>query len=123
MDRPNLTVLTNALVRRVIIDGKLAAGVEVSFRGQTRQFGASTEVVLASGAMNTPKILMLSGVGDESSLATLGIPVVQHLPGVGRNFQNHIGMSCIWETPDCWPSDGLGAGIMFWPSDSGLDCA
>jgi choline dehydrogenase len=103
MDRPNLTVLTNALVRRVIIDLNRATGVEVSFRGQVREFTASTEVVLALGAIHTPKVLMLSGVGDERSLRPLGIPVVQHLPGVGRNFQDHVAFSCMWETHKCWP--------------------
>jgi choline dehydrogenase len=122
MDRPNLTVLTDALVRRVIIDHNRATGVEVSFRGHSQQFTASTEVVLALGAMHTPKILMLSGIGDEGSLRAMGIPVAQHLPGVGRNFQNHIGVSCMWETPDCWPAEGVGAGVIFWPSEDGLDC-
>ena len=79
MDRPNLTVLTNALVRRVIIDRKRATGVEVSLRGQVRQFIASAEVVLALGAIQTPKVLMLSGVGDECSLRRLGLPVIQHV--------------------------------------------
>jgi choline dehydrogenase-like flavoprotein len=97
MDRPNLTVLTNALVRRVIINDKRATGVEVTFRGQDRQFIASTEVVLVLGAIQTPKILMLSGVGDECSLRPLGIPVIQYLPGVGRNIQNHVAFSCVWE--------------------------
>jgi choline dehydrogenase-like flavoprotein len=121
MDRPNLTVLTDAFVRRVIIHGKRATGVEVSFRGQFREFMASTEVVLALGAIHTPKTLMLSGVGDECSLRPLGIPVVQHLPGVGRNFQDHLRFSCLWETPGCWPPDAVGAGVMLWQSRSGLD--
>jgi len=121
MDRPNLTVLTNALVRRVIIDGNRADGVEVSLNGAVRRFGARSEVVLAMGAMNTPKVLMLSGIGDESSLRPLGIPVVQHLPGVGKNFQNHTAFSCIWETPDYGSREAVGAALMFWPSRSGLD--
>jgi NAD(P)-dependent dehydrogenase (short-subunit alcohol dehydrogenase family) len=67
-----------------------ATGVEVAFRGHLRQFAATSEVVLAPGAIHTPKTLMLSGIGDENSLRQLGIPVVVHPAGVGRNFQNHI---------------------------------
>jgi choline dehydrogenase-like flavoprotein len=121
MHLPNLTVLTNALVRRVIFHRKRATGVEVRFRGRVRQFIASTEVVLALGAIHTPKVLMLSGVGDECSLRPLEIPVIQHLPGVGRNFQNHVAFNCMWETLNCWPPDAVAAGVMFWPSRSGLD--
>jgi choline dehydrogenase len=121
MDRPNLTVLPNALVRRVIIDGGRATGAEVLFRGQVRRFAADAEVVLAMGAMNTPKVLMLSGIGDDHTLRSLGIPLTQHLPGVGRNFQSHIGFSCVWEALDCWPHDSVGSGVVYWPSRSGLD--
>jgi choline dehydrogenase len=121
MDRPNLTVLPNAFVRRVIVTGNRAAGVEVLFRGEVRQFAADTEVVLATGAINTPKVLMLSGIGDDHTLRSLAIPVAQHLPGVGRNFQNHVGFSCVWETVDCWPPDSVGSGVVYWPSRSGLD--
>jgi choline dehydrogenase len=121
MDRPNLTVLTDALVLKVIMDGTRATGVEVAQHGRLRRFNADAEVVLAMGAMNTPKILMLSGIGDEVILRPLGIPVVQHLPGVGKNFQNHTALSCIWETPDYGASDMVGTATMFWPSRSGLD--
>ena len=121
MDRPNLTVLSHAYVRRVTVDRNRATGVEASFRGQVRQFIAHTEVVLALGAMHTPKILMLSGIGDECSLRPLGIPVVAHLPGVGRNFQDHLAFSCLWETPNRWPPDAVAAAVMFWPADSGAD--
>ena len=121
MDRPNLTVLTDALVRRVIIEGQRASGVEVSHRGQVRRFSASTEVVLALGGIQTPKVLMLSGIGDEDSLRPFGVPVVGHLPGVGRNFQNHLGFSCVWEASKSWPPDSVGTGVMYWPSRSGGD--
>jgi choline dehydrogenase len=121
MDRPNLTVLTNALVRRVISDRNRATGVEVFFRDQIRQFIASTEVVLALGAIHTPKVLMLSGVGHQRGLRTLGIPVAAHLPGVGRNLQNHLGFSCVWETPRCWPQDPVAAGVMYWTTGGDRD--
>jgi choline dehydrogenase len=119
MDRPNLTVLTHALVRRVIIDRGRAAGVEVAFRGRLHELAATSEVVLTLGAIQTPKTLMLSGIGDENALRQYGIPVVAHLPGVGRNFQNHIGFTCMWETPNTFEPDDLAGAVTYWPSDSG----
>jgi choline dehydrogenase len=73
---------------------------------------AAAEVVLAMGAMHTPKVLMLSGIGGQQSLRAQGIPVIQHLPGVGRNFQNHVGFCCVWETPDRWAPDVVAAAVM-----------
>lgn len=121
MDRPNLTVLPNAFVRRVIIDRNRATAVEVSYRGDVRQFHGGTEVVLAMGAIQTPKALMLSGVGDQDVLRPLGIQPVQHLPGVGRNFQDHLGFSCMWEVATGQPAVQPGDAVMFWPSQDGLD--
>jgi len=97
MDRPNLTVLTQAEVRRLTFEANRVTGIEVSYRGQLRHFRASAEVVLSLGAIHTPKILMQSGVGDERELQRWGIPVVQHLPGVGQNYQDHMGFHCVWE--------------------------
>jgi len=94
MDRPNLTVLTDALVTRVMLDGSRATGVNIVYGGRTQRIGARLEVVLSLGAMHTPKVLMLSGIGDATELRKLGIPVVQHLPGVGQNFQDHFAMGC-----------------------------
>lgn len=120
MDRPNLTVLPNALVRRVIIDGSRATAVEVCYRDELRQFRAGAEVVLSMGTIHTPKVLMLSGIGDHGILRPLGISTKQHLPGVGLNFQDHLGFSCIWEMPACPPADQPGDAVMFWPSRDGL---
>jgi choline dehydrogenase len=97
MDRPNLTVLTGALVTRVIFDGKRAVGVEILRDGQSYRIAARHEIVLSLGAINTPKVLMQSGIGDHSKLTRVGIDVVQHLPGVGRNFDDHIFVACVWE--------------------------
>ncbi len=116
MDRPNLTVLSNAFVRRVIISRGRATAVEVSYRDSIRRFLAGTEIVLSMGAIHTPKVLMLSGVGDREKLQPLGIPVEQHLPGVGRNFHDHLGFSCMWEVSPCRPADQPGDAVMFWPS-------
>jgi choline dehydrogenase len=97
MDRSNLTVLTHALVQRVVIEGGKAVGVEIRHQGTTRRIGADAEVVLSLGANNTPKVLMLSGIGDHDELKRVGIPLHQHLPGVGRNLQDHVAFDCMWE--------------------------
>jgi choline dehydrogenase len=72
--------------------------VEITWQGNVLTVGADREVVLSLGAMNTPKVLMYSGIGDEAELNRLRIPVRQHLPGVGKHFQDHIGLPCIWES-------------------------
>ena len=98
---PNLTVLPMARVLRVLLDGKRATGVEIELAGERRRIGASTEIVLAMGAFQTPHVLMLSGIGDPAELAPVGIPVLHHLPGVGRNFQDHLLVgSCIWQADE-----------------------
>jgi choline dehydrogenase len=97
MDRPNLTVLTGALVTRVEIEGKRAVGVQFLHQGAIHRIAARCETVLSLGAINTPKVLMQSGIGDERELTLADIKVVQHLPGVGRNFQDHILVPCVWE--------------------------
>jgi choline dehydrogenase len=89
MDRPNLEVQTGRLVRRVMFEGKRAVGVEVSHRGRTSVVRAD-EVILCGGAINSPQLLQLSGVGNSSELGALGIGVVHELPGVGENLQDHL---------------------------------
>src|SRR5215469_4669277 len=120
MDRPNLTVLTNASVARVTVDGKRATGVEIAYEGKIHRLGARLEVVLSLGAMHTPKVLMLSGIGDRSELRRFGIPVVQHLPGVGQNFQNHFGFCCLWECSESLPTSLVPGGVIYWKSEAGL---
>jgi choline dehydrogenase len=121
MDRPNLTVLTHALITRVTFQGKRATGVEIAHDGGSRGIGAVLEVVLSLGAIHTPKVLMQSGIGDQVELQRLGIPLVQHLPGVGQNFQDHVRSTCIWEyrEPQA-PSNNAGEATFFWKSDPGL---
>jgi len=96
-DRPNITILTETVVRRVLFDRCRAIGVEIERAGSISSIKASTEIVISTGAISTPQLLMLSGVGDRDELARLGIPVVQHLPGVGRNLQDHVSFGCTWE--------------------------
>ncbi len=109
MNRPNLTVLTNTLVTRVLIERGTATGIECLLESKPHRFHASQEVVLSLGALHTPKVLMQSGVGDAQMLGSLGIPLIQHLPGVGANFQDHIMVSsCVWEYPQPLPPHGNG---------------
>lgn len=88
--RPNLTVLTQALVESVIIDNKIAKGVQVIKDGQRLELRANKEVILSSGAINSPQLLMLSGIGPKHHLAKHGIECKQDLPGVGQNLQDHL---------------------------------
>jgi choline dehydrogenase len=122
MDRPNLTVLTGALVTRLTFEGKRVTGVEVSFDGTIHRFSARLEVVLSLGAIQTPKVLLQSGIGDQAALQRHGIPVVQHLPGVGQNFQDHVAFDCVWEyrTP-LPPRNTMAEATFFWISEPGLE--
>jgi choline dehydrogenase len=87
--RPNLTIKTKAMVTKVIFEGNRAVGVEVLIKGK-RQVINARDVILSGGAINTPQILQLSGVGNAPDLEALGINVVHHLPGVGANLQDHL---------------------------------
>src|SRR6202165_3919398 len=122
LDRPNLTVLTGALVTRVTFERNRATGVQFSHDGQIHRVGAGSEVVLSLGAIHTPKVLMQSGIGNQTDLQRLGIPVVQHLPGVGQNLQDHAAFVCLWEYQQPLPPRNNGSeATYFWKSDAGLD--
>jgi len=122
MDRPNLTVLTRALVTRLAFEEKEVTGVEFLRDGKLHRIGATREVVLSLGAMHTPKLLMQSGIGDEAELKRVRISVIQHLPGVGRNFQDHFMAPCVWESRDSIePRNNRGEATAFWKSDAALD--
>ena len=120
MDRPNLTVLPHALVTRLTFEGTRATGVEIFWSGRTHRIRAGREVIMSLGAMNTPKVLMQSGIGDETELQRFEIPVVQHLPGVGRGFQDHPVVVCVWEGSPPLPPDVAPDAVLFWKSESGL---
>lgn len=90
LTRPNLTVMTEAPVQRVLFEGSRARGVEYLQHGETQQALADGEVILCGGAINSPQLLMRSGVGPAAHLRGLGIRVVAGLPGVGRNLQDHL---------------------------------
>lgn len=90
MARPNLTVMSEARVQRVLFEGSRACGVEYLRHGEKQQVRAAGEVILSGGAINSPQLLMLSGVGPAAHLRDVGIQVVADLPGVGRNLQDHL---------------------------------
>lgn len=97
LGRPNLTVITKALVLRVMFEGKRATGVEYVTDGAPTVARADSEVIVTSGAIGSPKLMMLSGVGAAKDLARHGIPVVQELPGVGQNLNDHFGIDIVAE--------------------------
>jgi len=115
--RHNLQLVTNALVHRVIFDGARAVGVEFSrFGGPGTPVGradAACEVILAAGAVGSPHLLQLSGVGDPEVLANAGIPVLHALPGVGRNFQDHYIARISCEVKDIETLNERGRGLSF----------
>lgn len=98
MRRPNLTVTTNARVTKIVLDGRRATGVEVLIGGEggsLRRIAARREVIVSSGAVNSPRLLMLSGIGPAQSLADIGISPLHDLPGVGANLQDHFSIRMV----------------------------
>jgi choline dehydrogenase len=89
LKRGNLQLVTHAMVHRVVFDGKRAVGVEFSRQSGIERADAAREVILSSGAIGSPHLLQLSGVGDPEHLGKIGVPVVHELMGVGRNMQDH----------------------------------
>jgi choline dehydrogenase len=119
MGQANLTVLAGAQVRKVMLAGKKAVGVEFTWNGTLQKISAGREVVLSMGAIQTPFVLMHSGIGDRAELNRIGIPVVHHLPGVGQNFQDHTMIAgCVWEPHEGVPARNNSAeATFFWKSD------
>jgi choline dehydrogenase len=101
--RKNLTILPETLTRRVLIENGRATGIEVEHKGQVRTLKARREVVLSAGVIGSPQILMLSGIGDAEKLKEKGIAPVHHLPGVGRNFREHISAAVQYSSPTTVP--------------------
>lgn len=121
MHQPNLTVLTGALVTRVLLDGTSATGVEVLLDGKPRQIRARCETILSLGAIQTPKVLMQSGIGPQEELSAHGIRTACDLPGVGRNHQDHLAFGCTWAylKPESIGGGGCEA-TLYWRSDPRL---
>lgn len=91
--RPNLRIVTEANVERVIVENGRATGVAWRRGGKAEQASATREVIVSAGAIHSPWILMLSGIGDGDHLREMGVPVVHNLPGVGQNYRDHVAIS------------------------------
>jgi choline dehydrogenase len=127
LDRPNLTVLTGALVTRLLFEGTRTVGVEYLHEEMLHQVRVNQEVILSAGSFDSPKLLMLSGIGDAEQLQAMEIPVVVDLPGVGQNLQDHILVPVPYEaTQDLHTaitSNGCAETGLFLHSDSNQETA
>jgi choline dehydrogenase len=126
LDRSNLTVTTGALVTRLLFEGTRAVGVEYLHEGTLHQVSVNQEVILSAGAFDSPKLLMLSGIGDANYLREMEIPVVANLPGVGQNLQDHIFTSVVQEAiQDLHPAitSSVAETGLFLHSEGNLDVA
>ncbi|MCM4083563.1 GMC family oxidoreductase [Paractinoplanes hotanensis] len=120
--RPNLTILTGTRVHRLIIQRGRCVGVNYARGGELTSAYADYEVVVSAGAIDSPRLLMYSGIGDAGDLGRLGIPVVQHLPGVGRNLLDHPLASLVFEASQPIPAARANHAetSMLWRSDATL---
>lgn len=109
LGRPNLTVEHHVLVERVLFDGTRASGVRIRQNGVQADFHATREVILAAGAVDTPKLLQLSGVGDKALLERHAIAPVHHLPAVGQNLQDHLCVSYYYKANMPTLNDAFGS--------------
>ena len=121
--RPNLTLELGAFVHRLRIERGRCTGVDYRRAGRAEYAAAGAEVVLCAGTIDSPRLLLLSGVGDPEDLAALGIPAVAALPGVGRDLQDHVLVRglCVEAPRQIPPGTGnLGEAVLFWRSDARL---
>jgi choline dehydrogenase-like flavoprotein len=100
LSRENLTVRVDSLVTRIVIEATRAVGVEYSHKGERRFVTADREVILCGGAINSPQLLMLSGIGDPAKLLPHNVPLKAALPGVGKNLQDHVAALLIYGRRD-----------------------
>lgn len=99
LGRPNLRVLTEVKATRIVMQGGRATGIEL-LQGRTpRTLHAAREVIVCAGALQSPQLLQLSGIGDGAALQALGVPVVHHLPGVGRHLHDHVDVVQVVDAP------------------------
>ena len=110
--RPNLTILSDALAHRVLFDGARAVGVEVSVNGESKTL-LGEEVILSAGAIGSPHLLMMSGVGPAAHLEKMGVKVVHDSPGVGQNLRDHPQVQILWKTIEGFQHDLKGPGLQF----------
>ncbi|MBG1245102.1 GMC family oxidoreductase [Nostoc sp. NZL] len=126
LQRPNLTVTTGALVTRLLFENARTVGVEYLHEGTLHQVKVNSEMILSAGAFDSPKLLMLSGIGDAEHLQAMGIPVVANLPGVGQNLQDHPVVSVAHEaTQDLHTAStsSIAEASLFLHTEGNLDAA
>ncbi|NKN37215.1 alanine-phosphoribitol ligase [Agrobacterium sp. a22-2] len=105
--RPNLTIRTGAPVSRIVLDGRRAVGVEIIASGRPELLVAESEVIVTSGAIGSPKLLLQSGIGPADHLKSVGVKVLHDLPGVGANLQDHLDLFVISECTGDHTYDGV----------------
>ncbi|WP_412506322.1 GMC family oxidoreductase [Roseovarius sp. SYSU LYC5161] len=123
LDNPNLTVLLGAKTTGLVMEGTTCRGVNITVNGEQRSIQAGSEVILCAGAVDTPRLLMLSGIGDGDELSEVGISPTAALSGVGKNLQEHIllgGMIYEAREPLAPPTHNLEGSTFFWKSRSDL---
>jgi choline dehydrogenase len=127
LQRPNLTVMTGAFVTRLLFEDNRAVGVEYLHEGILHRLQINQEVILSAGAFDSPKLLMLSGIGNAEHLHSLGIPVVLDLPGVGQNLQDHpivpVAHQIVQDVHPAITSNGIAEAALFLHSENNLNTA
>ncbi|XP_034948721.1 glucose dehydrogenase [FAD, quinone] [Chelonus insularis] len=100
-DRPNFHIMLNSTVTRILFDhDKQASAVEFVHNGQVQRVGVNKEVVVSGGAINSPQILLNSGIGPRDELSAVGVPIIHHSPGVGKNLHNHVAYALVFQIND-----------------------
>ncbi|MBI1879875.1 MAG: GMC family oxidoreductase N-terminal domain-containing protein [Chloroflexi bacterium] len=120
--RPNLEVVSYAKVQRLLFTGTRCTSVEYIKDGRLQKVKATEEIIICAGAIDSPKLLLLSGIGPAAELRRLGLPVVADLPGVGQNLQDHLLVSLVYEASQPIPAPRMNMSecSMFWRSDPRL---
>lgn len=123
LGQENVTLLVNTQVNRIVLEGDRAVGLECMHQGQSVTIGADREIILAGGGFNTPKLLMLSGIGDEADLKAVDIKTFVSAPEVGKNVQDHIlHGGCLYEAPAPFEYKNSAANISgYYKTDSSLE--
>jgi choline dehydrogenase len=116
--RTNLTVRLNTMTQNIVLDGKKATGIVVGDGAQREHLAATREVIISSGAIGSPKLLQLSGIGPRDELSKVGIDTLHHLPGVGGNLQDHVDLCIICECSGDYTYDKYGK--PWWAAWAGL---
>jgi choline dehydrogenase len=121
-DRPNLTISTDSRARRVLFDGDTATGVEYDKAGETAAATATSEVIVSAGSVDSPRLLLLSGVGPKAELEAIGVGSVHDLPGVGKNLHDHPLCGVVFESSQEIPPGATNhaEASMLWKSDEAL---